>query len=1073
MVDLIREAWTRQHRAIWGRHVMPDGAVLSVCAQPGSPDKAKRGRFGTVGFAPASDADAVWNLIETRAKRGESTWMSVAAMRQPESGRGGRDDVIGLPALFADLDVATAVHAKGETLPTEHEARQWIDAMPLKPTLVVRSGGGFHVYLGLSELLDPRTDEGQRILASWKAWWIARAAESGKAIDEGVLADTARVLRPAGTPNPNQADAPLVSIESEHNDVYDLAVVEHAFYMEPPVAPVTHIDEARAKSDSKRQRTQVARVAGDLRPGDRMALEVPVSALIEETLGGSSCGPDGMTTPGVDGRHASDPSIHVYAGEEGEPEKITAFGARVQSEWHLSGDDHSMTSFDLLAHLWCGDDYSLAARIAKRYADDWRALVDLLAATPPFTDLPVEMAIPAAATVPAVALPPIPGLPRAARDEAELVAVLRGEAQGPLAFVLDDGGVVIAGGHQHGIHKVVTREVDDLDAGKTRRELALQEVTTWVPYTERTTTIARVNAEGVGVPVDDPTYAVAIVDRRGRRWEGDGLTPLQLGDLRQMTAKTRAAVTKPLDREGKGRVENVATVLAECGEDELAFAQTGWVKTPAGVAFLAPAGSITANGASAAFRVGPPVGSDSDALGPGPERTGWTTIAEGDELRAAARAVTAYMACFAKRADALALLGAIWAPPLALDRYSTVWVTGRHGSGKSAIIAAAMQFVTAATGDDAATGSFADTKVGAMTMASWSRHVPCVIDDYQQNSLENRGAFETRAAMADSLLRAAYGMPPRNSGAAGGGLRGKSKISTAVIVSAEIAAPAGSARERSVPVLVDGQSVLMEPIGSSPFDAYLRIAATGAPRALYAAYLRWLAARIDEIGYAAFRVETAEARKTRLTDGPLSGRVRETSQVPSVGWSYFLRFAREVGFADLLGDLTEEAIDRELTTNALAGQIVIQEGSLDNQIVDAIRDGIAGATGYLATVDGGVTLSVTDVTGAAVSPSALGWVRRAKGPFDPDEWTPGPRAALVGHVSPDGAAVLITNDGLRILCNAASIFSPADQKRAALSTRVVPKSKPGAEAPGRWGFGRKKGFVFLASDLGIGEADPF
>ncbi|NIO20327.1 MAG: hypothetical protein GTN76_06200, partial [Candidatus Aenigmarchaeota archaeon] len=55
--------------------------------------------------------------------------------------RGGEKDIIAIPGFWFDLDMAHGVHKKNN-LPDLESGLKLLDEMPLKPSLIVDSGGG-------------------------------------------------------------------------------------------------------------------------------------------------------------------------------------------------------------------------------------------------------------------------------------------------------------------------------------------------------------------------------------------------------------------------------------------------------------------------------------------------------------------------------------------------------------------------------------------------------------------------------------------------------------------------------------------------------------------------------------------------------------------------------------------------------------------------------------------------------------------------------------------------------------------------------------------------------------------
>ena len=110
----------------------------------------------------------------------------------PTSFRGCIESAAALVALWADIDTAGGNHASKDP-PTAEQARARLAELPLSPSIIVASGGGFHLWWLLSEpevLHD--SAERQRAAAIIKAW--ARLVGGDLA-----AADLARVLRLPGT----------------------------------------------------------------------------------------------------------------------------------------------------------------------------------------------------------------------------------------------------------------------------------------------------------------------------------------------------------------------------------------------------------------------------------------------------------------------------------------------------------------------------------------------------------------------------------------------------------------------------------------------------------------------------------------------------------------------------------------------------------------------------------------------------------------------------------------------------------------------------------------------------------
>ena len=95
-------------------------------------------------FVIPGDMAKVQRFID--AHRTENVYFAVAARKDKTSGRLENCSVI--RCLFADVDF--------KLFESESEARQALESFPLKPSMVVHSGGGLHCYWLLAEPIDLR-----------------------------------------------------------------------------------------------------------------------------------------------------------------------------------------------------------------------------------------------------------------------------------------------------------------------------------------------------------------------------------------------------------------------------------------------------------------------------------------------------------------------------------------------------------------------------------------------------------------------------------------------------------------------------------------------------------------------------------------------------------------------------------------------------------------------------------------------------------------------------------------------------------------------------------------------------
>jgi hypothetical protein len=125
--------------------------------------------------------------------------------------RGTAAQALLLPALYLDVDVAGPGHAATDLPATADEALGALaEDFPPRPTMVVGTGGGLHLYWCLKEPLEVG-DAASRVAAATLLGRLQVTVQShwrrrGWRLD--AVAELARVLRPAGTLNHKVPAAP-------------------------------------------------------------------------------------------------------------------------------------------------------------------------------------------------------------------------------------------------------------------------------------------------------------------------------------------------------------------------------------------------------------------------------------------------------------------------------------------------------------------------------------------------------------------------------------------------------------------------------------------------------------------------------------------------------------------------------------------------------------------------------------------------------------------------------------------------------------------------------------------------
>lgn len=111
-------------------------------------------------------------------------------------------DIVAIPALWVDIDIAGDAHA-AKSLPPDYAAARALLPEMFDPSIVVDSGHGIHAYYGFRELLDTRTDAEQSTAQDLlrRLQGAVRACAEAKGWHVDSTPDLCRVLRVPGTLN--------------------------------------------------------------------------------------------------------------------------------------------------------------------------------------------------------------------------------------------------------------------------------------------------------------------------------------------------------------------------------------------------------------------------------------------------------------------------------------------------------------------------------------------------------------------------------------------------------------------------------------------------------------------------------------------------------------------------------------------------------------------------------------------------------------------------------------------------------------------------------------------------------
>lgn len=156
----------------------------------------------------ASIAEATKYIGKDTAE--QNVYFGLGLIAGDPKGRGKLKDIVGIPGLWADIDIAGGDHKK-KNLPENHDAA-WhvVEKFPLKPSIVISSGGGLHVYWLFKEvwMFDDYVERKTATVLSARFGETLKIMAAGLGYQIDTVSDLTRVLRVAGTFN-QKNDPPI------------------------------------------------------------------------------------------------------------------------------------------------------------------------------------------------------------------------------------------------------------------------------------------------------------------------------------------------------------------------------------------------------------------------------------------------------------------------------------------------------------------------------------------------------------------------------------------------------------------------------------------------------------------------------------------------------------------------------------------------------------------------------------------------------------------------------------------------------------------------------------------------
>jgi hypothetical protein len=933
--------------AVWGPHLAEaDDAKLSLSFDAiDSSITAERTRKPLTDFTSrlmlAANPELFIGETLKRAENG-NTYIGVAFMSKDAKGRGKAVDIVGIPALWIDIDTIDGDGSNGHKAadnaknphPTMDEAIAVLNTLPIAPSMLVHTGGGLHAWFALDRLLLPAEFD---LLKRWKQLVISAFKTASLHIDEGTF-DPARVLRLAGTVN-RKRFSPLVSVsgepfvDAEGRNLYEpqprTATIyaddsENRYSIEfldeifPAIAEkVSKSTGARNGSNGSSGSSATTRASYD--PESRDSGEPSAdenardtwrrrvhSADLFEALGFEFVG---RTSEGVMQFDAPSAVGNAWGLSESEfpVEQKARISCYSDGGYAVHGDgtarrlgvkpgaqENADTSWNLLACALCGGDFAEAGRIAQLSAFDARTAVALWVASG-----------------------------RSFATDASPVAKAGHTGWHSLTdnFAIADDTCTT---HRLGVYKL--RLVKD---SVTKEAFEVwDEKLDWYPRIKTET--RRISPSGT-----KSLFDVEIVTRNGRNFVACGLDDTEVDTPSEWRRQSHArGVHVPHESDVLGVLRTgVYTVQYEDTEIQKIYTAMGWRETEEGLVYLSPRGSVTAKGIDTSFTVGPPQGSASEDLQRNMAAYGFDTVLEGKELKTAAeKAISGWVAAFGHTPELCwSMLGVLFAAPLRLDVRGTLYIAAPGGRGKSVIASRLQQWY-----GDFANRSFpvtfhTVTKAGAEAMAAWCEGM-CVFDDFK-NSQSDRNSQARMEDALDAIVRGAYGNIETVKSTANGGVAASVRSVTYPIVTGEALPSNSTTNQRLIAVTIQEGDFDLQG-ARLPLDDFSDL--DGIPRAVYASYLRWLCVRIEQMGgLKKFRAWTATLARQEFQNRG-NGRSGETVVPVSVGLRMLSEFAEESGFAGLVTQHTK-AIDFAIGRMIQANLMNIDDSNYELRAIETLR----------------------------------------------------------------------------------------------------------------------------------------
>lgn len=199
-------------------------------------------------FIKQGDIVSVHRFVEQHSS--DNIYLGISTRKDDSSG--GLHNCSTVRALWADIDF--------KDFPSPEAAKLQLDAFPMRPSVVVNSGGGLHVYWLLKHAVHLHPENAEVVRDTLRR--IAQAVGGDMS-----SAEPARILRLTGTPNMKYEHRPIVAVQDQSEARYDL----HEFFSLPEIPEP---EPPPAVKPNGRDQTGTT-------PGDDFAAKTPWQEILE------------------------------------------------------------------------------------------------------------------------------------------------------------------------------------------------------------------------------------------------------------------------------------------------------------------------------------------------------------------------------------------------------------------------------------------------------------------------------------------------------------------------------------------------------------------------------------------------------------------------------------------------------------------------------------------------------------------------------------------------------------------------------------------------------------------------